>query len=66
MIKCPNCGAEIALDYEDDIEATMWNFYGDCADVEMLLYCEECEETCLVIQRYNMTPIGEPKIYKRR
>lgn len=65
MIKCPYCGAEITIDFESDIEATMWNFCGNSADIEMILYCEECEETCLVSQRYDMTPIGEPKIYKR-
>lgn len=65
MIKCPNCGAEIVIDYESDIEASMWNFYGNSADIEMILYCDKCEETCFVAQHYNMTPVGEPKIYKR-
>ena len=65
MIKCPNCGAEIIIDFKSDIEATMWNFNGNSADIEMILYCEECEETCLVSQHYDMIPTGEPKIYKR-
>ena len=66
MIKCPYCGAEIELDYGSDIEATMWNFDGESADIEMYVYCEKCDNTCFVSQRYNMIPTNTPpKIYKR-
>lgn len=45
MVKCPNCGKEIIISYEDDIEAIMWNFDGNSAKIEMYLYCENCEES---------------------
>ena len=65
MVKCPNCGAEIVIDYENDIESAMWNFYGNSADIETILYCDKCKKTCLVIQHYDITPVGKPKIYKK-
>lgn len=65
MIKCPNCGKEIVIDYESDIEATMWNFYGNSSDVEMVLYCENCEELCDVEIHYNMIPTEIKRISKR-
>lgn len=65
IIKCPHCGADIKLDCESDIEATMWNFYGNEADVEMNLYCEECEECCMASVHYEMQPVGEYKVFKR-
>jgi hypothetical protein len=64
-IKCPYCGADIEIDYESDIEATMWNFDGKEADIEMNLYCEKCEECCMASVHYTMQPIGESKVYKR-
>ena len=45
MAKCPNCGKEIIIDYGNDIEATMWNFDGDSAEIEMYVYCENCNES---------------------
>lgn len=65
IIKCPHCGADIKLDYESDIEATMWNFCGNSADVEMNLYCEECEECCMASVHYEMQPVGDYKVFKR-
>ncbi len=65
IIKCPHCGADIALDFDSDIEATMWNFHGNEADVEMILCCENCEECCMASVRYAMQPIGESKVFKR-
>ena len=64
-IKCPYCGADINIDYESDIEATMWNFYGNEADIEMNLYCENCEECCMASVHYEMQPVGEYKVFKR-
>ena len=64
-IKCPYCGADAEIDYGSDIEATMWNFCGDEADVEMMLYCENCEESYMVSVHYEMRPMGESKVYKR-
>ena len=65
VIKCPYCNADIEIDYESDLEATMWNFHGNQADVEMNLYCENCEEVCLASVHYEMRPVGESKVYKR-
>lgn len=65
IIKCPHCGADIEIDYDSDIEATMWNFHGNEADVEMSLYCENCEKGCLASVHYEMQLVGESKVYKR-
>ena len=65
VIKCPHCGADIKIDYESDIEATMWNFHGNEAVVEMNLYCDNCEECCMASVHYKMQPVGESKVYKR-
>jgi hypothetical protein len=64
-IKCPYCGTDIEIDYEADIEASMWNFDGKEADIEMNLYCESCEECCMASIHYEMQPVGESKVYKR-
>lgn len=43
MIKCPFCGAEVTPNYEND-QVDVWNFDGNSADVEIYLFCRECEE----------------------
>jgi transcription elongation factor Elf1 len=65
MIKCPHCNKELIIDYGSDVEATMWNFDGESSDVEMILYCENCEELCEVEIHYNMIPTKIKRISKR-
>lgn len=48
MIKCSNCNKEVKIDFGNDIEATMWNFDGTSADIEMYVYCEDCEKPMLI------------------
>ncbi len=48
MIKCPRCNKEIEMNFGNDIEATMWNFDGTSADIEMYAYCKDCEESILI------------------
>jgi Fe2+ or Zn2+ uptake regulation protein len=64
IIKCPHCGADIEIDYESDLEATMWNFDGKEADIEMNLYCENCEKCCMASVHYEMQPVGEITLFK--
>jgi hypothetical protein len=65
MIKCPNCGAKIHINVGKDIEATMWNFDGESADLEMSLCCEKCKNICRAVIHYKLTPTNNVKIYKR-
>jgi transcription elongation factor Elf1 len=44
MIKCPYCGKEKVIDFDGDLEATMYNFCGNCADIIISVYCDDCEE----------------------
>lgn len=63
MIKCPYCGADVEIDYNSDIEATLWNFHGNEGDVEMSIYCEDCEEIFVAVVHYEMRPVSS-KVYK--
>lgn len=65
IIKCPHCNTDIKIDYESDVDANMYNFNGDELDVEIDLYCEYCEKCCLAIVHYEISPVGESKVYKR-
>jgi DNA-directed RNA polymerase subunit RPC12/RpoP len=49
MIKCAKCNKELEINFEADIEATMWNFDGKSAMIDMYVYCEDCEESTLVV-----------------
>jgi hypothetical protein len=64
MIKCPNCGKEIDLARQGDMEPTLWNFNGSSGEVEVALYCEDCEEVFKAEIRYNMVPTGEVRIFR--
>ena len=64
-VKCPNCGKEIIIDYEGDLEATIWNLDGESSDVEMLLYCENCDEFCKVEIHYKMIATQINRVSKR-
>lgn len=57
MIKCPNCGKEIDLAQQDDMEPTLWNFDGSSGEVEVVLYCEDCDEVFKAEIGYNMWKI---------
>lgn len=48
MIKCTKCNKEIEINFGSDIEATMWNFNGKSAKIEMFVYCEHCEKAILI------------------
>lgn len=48
MIKCLKCNKEMEIDFGNDIDATMWNFNGKSADIEMFVYCKDCEESRLI------------------
>ena len=65
MIKCPYCGKAIEINGADNIEAKIWNFDGESSDVEMVLYCENCEELCDVEIHFNMIPTKIKRISKR-
>ena len=49
MIKCPKCNKEIKINYGEDIDATIWNFNGVSAEIEMYTYCENCKESILIL-----------------
>ena len=55
---CPYCNKEIELDFEGDIEATLWNFYGNSGDIEVTPYCEDCERDILVSLKTKIDIIG--------
>jgi uncharacterized protein YbaR (Trm112 family) len=44
MIRCPLCRGKVKFEFRGDLEATMWNFDGDSADIEINMYCHSCEE----------------------
>lgn len=56
-VKCPYCGREIEVNFEDDLEESIWNFDGKTALIEMYPYCKECEEYFEVYAKYSLTPI---------
>ena len=49
MVKCTRCNKEIKITFGEDIEATMWNFNGKSADIEMYVYCENYKKSTLVL-----------------
>ena len=55
---CPYCNEEIELDFESDIEATLWNFDGESGDIEVTPYCENCERDILVSLKTKIDVIG--------
>lgn len=65
IIKCPYCGHEKQIDYDEDIEAKIWNFNGVKADITMVLYCDHCEEVFEAEIQYKLTNPTIKNVYKR-
>ena len=55
---CPYCNEEMEIDFESDIEATLWNFDGESGDIEITPYCENCERDILVSLKTKIDVIG--------
>ena len=57
-IVCPYCNEEIEVDFEKDIEATLWNFDGERGDIEITPYCENCKHDIIVSLKTKIDVIG--------
>ena len=65
-IVCPYCDKEIEVDFDGDIDATLWNYYGDSGDIEMNIYCEDCEKGFLTSLKTKIEVIGFTTYKTRR